>query len=89
MGVFTVLRKEAATRRHCRGQSQMVIPQDNHLPYAVFCFCKLPYAVFCFRKLHYIVGRYDLVSRLAHIGGNLVQCLCQIGKDIVNMLNPH
>jgi len=35
----------------------MVIPQDNHLPYAVFCFCKLPYAVFCFRKLHYIVGR--------------------------------
>jgi hypothetical protein len=57
----------------------MVIPQDNHLPYAVFSF----------RKLRYIVGRYGLFSRLAHIGGNLVQCLCQIGKDIVNMLNPH
>ena len=77
--MFTVLRKEAATRRHCRGQRQMVIPQDNHLPYAVFCFC----------KLRYIVGRYGLFSRLAHIGGNLVQCLCQIGNDIVNMLNPH
>ena len=77
--MFTVLRKEAATRRHCRGQRQMVIPQDNHLPYAVFSF----------RKLRYVIGRHGLFSRLAHIGGNLVQCLCQIGKDIVNMLNPH
>ena len=77
--MFTVLRKETATRRHCRGQRQMVIPQDNHLPYDVFSF----------RKLRYNVGRYGLFSRPAHIGGNLVQCLCQIGKDVVNMLNPH
>ena len=77
--MFTVLRKEASTRRHCRGQRQMVIPQDNHLPYDILNF----------RKLRYIVGRYGLFSRLAHIVGNLVQCLCQIGKDIVNMLNPH
>ena len=77
--MFTVLRKGASTRRHCRGQRQMVIPQDNHLPYDILNF----------RKLRYIVGRYGLFSRLAHIGGNLVQCLCQIGKDIVNMLNPH
>ena len=77
--MFTVLRKEAATRRYCRGQRQMVIPQDNHLPYDVFSF----------RELRYNVGNYGLFSRLAHIGGNLVQCLCQIGKDIVNMLNPH